>query len=220
MTAINPKTTAQPENAAITILCAERLLLSTFTHLQLYAIPKFHEDRSRGKYTPLAVCDIGTRQPDWTSIWSNLCPHYKAESRIYGILEKPVEFWNHNANSDSHIVILPPKEKFDHAHALHAIDHLRSISPSRMLWYHSPGRNAINLTGCTYFAAVNDHPGYMRLERLSAPDPSYTTCMTLFEEDKELKALSWDAESGRICALMVPYSEKRKPKTLLIGDLL
>lgn len=76
----------------------------------------------------------------------------------------------------------------------------------------------IELQISTHFTKPDRHPGYMRLGRSKAPDPSHIVSIDIpTNYVPEIENLSWDEESGRICLLL---SKVPRSKYLMIVDLL
>jgi hypothetical protein len=90
---------------------------------------------------------------------------------------------------------------------------------SRAIWCAIPSDE---LHMCTHLTKPDAHPGYMRLGRSNAPDPSHIVSIVLPDNVNNpgtwIDNLSWDEESGRICLLV--SSIEAVPKTLVIIDLL
>lgn len=78
----------------------------------------------------------------------------------------------------------------------------------------------IKLTSCTHLTKAESHPGYVRLGRTKAPDPSRTTLIPLASgQNMIVEGISWDEQSGRIC-IQASCAEDRQKKFLGIVDLL
>lgn len=95
---------------------------------------------------------------------------------------------------------------------------------SRAIWTAIPnGDGLVDLQICTHITKPDVHPGYMRLGRCKAPDPSHVLSIALPDNVRTFGTLvdniSWDEESGRICLLVSTPSEP-VPTFIMIIDLL
>jgi hypothetical protein len=62
--------------------------------------------------------------------------------------------------------------------------------------------------------------GYLRLGRTRAPDPSRSVSIQLLGYHGHVEDLSWDEESGRICATYNPAGEYSISSSLLMIDMI
>jgi hypothetical protein len=79
--------------------------------------------------------------------------------------------------------------------------------------------DAIELASCTHFTKPDSTPGYMRLGRSRAPDPTRITSILLSGEKGRVDTISWDEDSGCIFILASCFCGSEHQRLLVIDTL-
>jgi hypothetical protein len=197
----------------INMICNHMFIASVSSKLFLYAIPDLQPVReycaTRPIYaTPFSVYD--SKSQDNKPIWNELCSHHEGKRSV-------------SAESDeggSRLIVLPETGQPEPTFVIQSREY-RDMGPSRAISV-APSADddlaMIELQISTHFTKPDRHPGYMRLGRSKAPDPSHIVSIDIpTNYVPEIENLSWDEESGRICLLL---SKVPRSKYLMIVDLL
>jgi hypothetical protein len=195
----------------MTMLCSHMILVSTPLGLHLYRIPDFGSDASSHSDIahPLAVYIQGKSEESDKTVWDSLCLHYDGRLATYTFTEE-----------EEALLILPCPGQSEDEFVRHVIDGPCSMGNSRAIGCKDfVDMQPMELQGFTHFTSHNRHVGYVRLERIKAPDPSRPVLVSLPGQDGRVEDLSWDEESGRICVIFSPFGD-RSTRNMLMVDLI
>ena len=156
----------------------------------------------------------------YDDIWNRQCCH--PQCRIAS--SAPVDPNEHDPGGhrdDMQLIIWPPEGQADDTFVRHRLWQY-DMNPSRVVWIKNyTYTEQIVLKIGTHYIKSNDEPGYMRLGRSGAPDPSHVTSVTLSGQSGSIKDLSWCEQSGRMALLVQEdTSDDGKRKRLVMVDLL
>jgi hypothetical protein len=193
-------------------ICAHMFVLSSRSHLYLYAIPKMSPVRDGQASCVVPVTALAVYgQEERKEIWNLICNHHNG-ARVATAAEIGVQ--------DYVLMIWPPKGQREDTFVRH-IGGAFDLGLCRALWAKEfLNLKTIKLHICTYLTKPNDCAGYMRLGRLHAPDPSHAVSIPLLAQPGSLVDLSWDEESGRIVVLISCMDQGQDTRDILVVDLL
>ncbi|KIM86421.1 hypothetical protein PILCRDRAFT_4916 [Piloderma croceum F 1598] len=183
-----------------TVLCPHMILVSTLSSLDLYQTPEFMPLGSSIKScsnlsTPIAIHDF-TKPNQGKLIWNALCPHLDGR------------FWCYIFSEVEEALLISPLPGSDDDFVRHVFDGPCSTDSSRAIGCRDTVEfqhiELLCFSASTYHDAST---GYMRLGRTQAPDPSRSVSIQLLGYYGHVEDLSWDEESGRICAIYNPVDE-------------
>lgn len=192
-------------------------LLITSTHgLDLYKIPEFGPPR--GYFTtdwPIAL-------PAASSIKGRLSHERSISDELSLVYDGRVATFIY-ADHEEGLSILPSPCKPNEQPILRTFDGPCSMGSSRSIGYHGQTEmQPLELRCLAHLTRRDDHPGYVRLERTVAPDPSQSVIIDLKNETGIIEDLSWDEGSGKLCMIYTPdVSEgNTSPRWLLVVNLI
>jgi hypothetical protein len=187
----------QPTSST-TVLCPHMILLSTLSGLYLYQTPEFMPLGSSIKScsnlsTPIAIHEFTKPKQEGKLIWNALCPHLDGR------------FWCYIFSEVEEALLISPLPGSDDDFVRHVFDGPCSTDSSRAIGCRDTVESHHIELLCFSAGTYHDtSTGYLRLGRTQAPDPSRSVSIPLLGYHGHVEDLSWDEESGRICAIYNP----------------
>jgi len=201
----------------ITILCPHLILVSAPSCIHLYYIPELSAmpENSVPNIVPaIPLAKYVEWIDDFHFIWNTLCKHHSGRM-------SPQFF---SDTGPCFLVVFPSMGQSHSDTVTHLAGTHAAFGPTRVVWlketFQPVGR--IKLESCVHFTKLDTHPGYMRLGRTKAPDPSRICHIAIYGQFGPVQNISWDEESGKICIVCLPLPGEENingHKVLLLVDL-
>ena len=192
-------------------ICAHMFVLSSRSHLYLYAIPPMAPVLDDRAPCVVQVAPVAVYGPEeHVEIWNSICVHHEG-GRVATAAETGVQ--------DFVLIIWPPKGQSEDTFIRHTLG-TADFGLCRILWSKEVHNlKTIELHVCTYLTKPDNHIGYLRLGRLYAPDPSHTALIPLRGQSGNLEGISFDEQSSRVVILVSSGSAGLENQAILVVDL-
>lgn len=207
---------------AFKFLCAHLAVLSTGQQILLFSIPQLKpvapgQPAHRVRAYPLA--QYGMEVQD--DVWNRLCCHPKCRIASSAAVDPNAPHDPSGHRDDMQLVIWPQEGQTEDRtfvrHRLWQYD----MNPSRVAWIKKEFfKEDIELKFGVHYMKPDDEPGYMRLGRSGAPDPSHLTSAILPGQNGRIRDLSWCEQSGCVALLVEDNTEEEKGRRIVMVDLL
>lgn len=205
---------------AFKFLCTHLAVLSTSQQILLFSIPQLKpvtpgQPAYRLRAYPLARYGMGVHD----DIWNRLCCHPQCRIASPAAID-PNELDPNGHREDMQLIVWPPEGQSDDTFVRHRLWQY-DMNPSRVAWvknYTYKGQIVIKIGA--HYIKPDDEPGYMRLGRSGAPDPSHVTSVILPGLSGSIRDLSWCEQSGCIVLLVQEDTLDDKRGRIVMVDLL